>query len=324
MNTNLTNKFKKLNSIEKKQLQTNNFFPDYKNKSIFNTNSQYKIPIFTEDFFKNKKIYISKHNRYADYPSHTHTFLEMNYMLNGHAIEYIGENKIELNKGDILILDVGTTHSIKALGTNDILLNIIFKNNINFSIFNIRTLGQDANIMSKFLLANNQFSKYLIYRCNDTEDQIQIILNQIIKEYYFPKAFSNKLMDYYLNAFLILLSRNTNLSSNETIKNKIPNIVLYMLKEISTNPENVSLNNLAKETNYNRSYLGSLFKKETGRTFSKALTEQRLLIAYDLLTATDMPISDIIASIGISNKTFFYNKFKKKFHLLPNDVRKKL
>lgn len=242
-------------------------------------------------------------------------------MLSGHATEYIGKQKIELNKGDILILDVGTTHSIKALGTNDILLNIIFRNNIQFSLSNIRSLGQDINIMSKFLLANDQFSKYLIYRCSNTEDQVQTVIKQIINEYFYPQKFSNKLMDCYLNAFLILLSRNTNLNSNTTIKNKIPNVVLYMLKEISKNPKTTSLNNLAITTNYNRSYLGALFKKETGRTFSDALTEQRLLMSYDLLTTTDNSISDIINQIGISNKTFFYNKFKKKFHLLPNDVR---
>lgn len=321
MDNKLLQQLKKLSPIEEKQINSRHFLPDYDEKSTINSNSYYKIPVFTEDFFKNKKIYISKHNRYADYPSHTHTFLEMNYMVSGHATEYIGKNKIELHKGDILILDVGTTHSIKALGTNDILINIIFKNNISFSLSNIRSMGQDSDILSKFLLANNQFSKYLIYRCTDTEDQIQTVVNQIIEEYFNPQKFSNKLMDCYLDAFLILLSRNTNLNSNTAIKDKISNVVLYMMKEISKNTKNISLTKLAKQTNYNRSYLGSLFKKETGRAFSDALTEQRLLTAYNLLTTTNLPISEIINQIGISNKTFFYKKFKSKFNILPNDVR---
>lgn len=321
MDSKLLNQLKKLSPIEEKQINSRHFLPDYDEKSTLNSNSYYKIPVFTEDFFKNKKIYISKHNRYADYPSHTHTFLEMNYMMSGHATEHIGKDKIELNQGDILILDVGTTHSIKALGTNDILINIIFKNNINFSLSNIRSMGQDTNILSKFLLANNQFSKYLIYRCVDTEDQIQTLVNQILEEYFYPKKFSNKLMDCYLDAFSILLSRNTILNSSTTIKNKIPNVVLYMLKEISKDTKNISLTTLAQKTNYNRSYLGSLFKKETGRSFSEALTEQRLLTAYNLLTTTNLPISEIIDRIGISNKTFFYKKFKSKFNIMPNNVR---
>lgn len=319
----LIDKFKKPTAIEKEQLKSKKFQPDYTDKSVMNSNSYYKIPVFTEDFFKNKQIYISKHNRYADYPKHTHTFLEMNYMLSGNATEYIGNEKVSLNTGDILILDVGTDHSIKALGTDDILLNIIFRNDINFSINNIRNLGKDKNIMSKFLLSNSQFSRYLIYRCENTEDQIQVIIKEIIEEYLNPKTFSNKLMDNYLNAFLILLSRNTSLNSNTNIENKASNLVLYMLKEISKNPRGVSLNALANKTNYNRSYLGSIFKKETGKSFSSALTEQRLLTAYDLLNTTDLTISDIIDEIGISNKTFFYKKFEAKFGQTPNQIRHK-
>ncbi|MGQ5708706.1 AraC family transcriptional regulator [Lactobacillus sp. PSON] len=323
MNKKLLNKLMELTDIEKEQLKSHKFYSDYTDKSIMSSNSYYKIPVFTEDFFKNQKIYISKHNRYADYPNHTHTFLEMNYMINGHATEYISGEKVVLNSGDILILDVGTSHSINALGSNDLLLNIIFKNDISFSLSNIRSLGQDRNIISKFLLANSQFSKYLIYRCQDTEDQIQIIANQIIEEYYNPQTFSKKLMDCYLNAFMILLSRNTSLNSNKVIKSQTPNLVLYMLKEISKNPKTVSLNLLAEKTNYNRSYLGSLFKKETGQSFSYALTEQRLLSAYDLLSTTDLPITDIIEKIGISNKTFFYKKFEEKFNTKPSAIRNK-
>ncbi|WP_154881440.1 helix-turn-helix domain-containing protein [Lactobacillus intestinalis] len=94
-----------------------------------------------------------------------------------------------------------------------------------------------------------------------------------------------------------------------------------MLKEISQNYQSVSLESLAKKTNYNRSYLGTLFKNETGSPFSKALTDQRLLRAYGLLCSSNLSISSIMIQVGISNRTFFYNKFKEKFHLTPNEVR---
>lgn len=190
MDSKLLNEFQKLNDIEKEQLEDQEFHSDFGQKSIMGQQANYKIPVFTDDFFKNQDLYISKHNRFADYPNHTHTFLEMNYMLSGNATEFIGKNKVELHQGDILILDVGTTHSIKALGRNDIMINIIFRNNIDFSLENIRNLGQNTNIISEFLLANEQFSKYLIYRNNKTEDQVQVIIQEIIKEYFHPKQFS--------------------------------------------------------------------------------------------------------------------------------------
>lgn len=323
MDKKLLAKLNELTEIEQKQLKSQKFTPDFADKSLMNahTNPQVQIPIFTEDFFKNRNLYISKHNRFADYPKHTHTFLEMNYMLSGSATEIADNEEIVLHQGDILILDVGTTHSIKALGTNDLLINIIFKNNIDFSLENLRNLGKGASFMSKFLLANDQFSRYLIYRAKNTEDQVQTTMDQIIEEYYEPGEFSNRLMDTYLDALLILLSRNTSLSSSTTIKKKISDLVLYMLKEISQNYRDISLEKLAQDTNYNRSYLGALFKKETGYPFSKALTDQRLLTAYDLLCSTSASISDIMTQIGISNRTFFFTKFKEKFGQTPNEIR---
>lgn len=323
MDSKLLNQLKQFTDIEKNQLENKKFLPDFADKSLMNTktNPQFQIPVFTEDFFKNKNLYISKHNRFADYPKHTHTFLEMNYMLCGNATEIVNDQKINLNTGDILILDVGTTHSIKALGANDLLINVIFKNNIDFSFQNLRNLGEDTNLISKFLLANDQFSRYLIYRSHSTEDQVQVIMKQILEEYYNPGQFSNRLIDTYLDALLILLSRNTDLSSSVTINKQIPDLVLCMLKQISQNFKTISLEKIASKTNYNRSYLGTLFKKQTGYTFSKALTDQRLLTAYDLLGSTDLSVSQIMDTIGISNRTFFFNKFKQKFNKTPNEVR---
>lgn len=313
--------FYKLSDIEQKQLQDQQFHADFDSKSIMKKESIYKIPVFTEDFFKNQNVYISKHNRFAAYPTHTHTFLEMNYMLAGHAIEHIGKSEIKLNQGDMLILDIGTTHSIEPLSADDIMINIIFRNKIDFSISNIQRLGQYNNIVSKFLLANDHLNKYLIYRSNHTEGQVQTVADSIIKEYFHPQKFSKMLIDSYLRSFIILLSRNTTLYSSDVVQNQMPDMVLYMLKEISKDPKGCSLNKLAEKTSYNRSYLGSLFKKSTGQSFSEALTDQRLLDSYNLLTSTSMPISEITERVGISNKTFFYRKFKNKFHQLPNEIR---
>lgn len=324
MTPKLIQDFLKLNSIEKKQLEYNKFISDFANKSTLNKNKEYTIPVFTPEFFKNQDIYVSKHNRFADYPKHTHTFLEMNYMLLGQAHELVGNDAVTLHQGDILILDVGTTHSIQALRKNDILINIIFRNKINFSFDNLRTMAQRNDIQAKFLLSNSHLSRYLIYRAAKTENNVQIMADQIIQEYFYPGAFSKRLMNSYLDAFLILLSRNTTLHSSTLIKKQVPSLVLYILKEISQNFHDLSLNKLAKESNYNRSYLGAIFKKETGISFSQALTEQRLLAAYNLLTSTALPISEIISEVGISNKTYFYKKFKAKFNKTPNEVRNNL
>lgn len=199
----------------------------------------------------------------------------------------------------------------------------MLRNKIDSSLGKIINSSKNANIHSKFLLSNDQFNKYLIYRSTQTESQLQNLADLIIEEYFQPGEFSDDLIKSYLDSFLILFSRNTSLYSGTMIDKNILHLVSDMIKEITQNYQNISLNNLARQTNHNRSYLGSILKKETGISFSKALTDQRLLVAYNLINISNKPISTISHEVGISNQTFFYKKFQEKFGQTPNNIRKR-
>lgn len=107
--------------IETKQKKTGKHIPDY--------DSRYAgLPRLTNDLFlANRSIYISKHNRYAPYPKHTHQFLELNYVLQGQCQQIINDTPYTFYEGDILLMDAGSAHAIEALGEDDLLINIVFK-----------------------------------------------------------------------------------------------------------------------------------------------------------------------------------------------------
>lgn len=121
----LNKKLFRLNSKEKIQKSTGTFVPDLPNGSFLKENGG--MELLNDYFFKNKDIYISKHNRFADYPYHTHQFLELNYMYSGSSEQIIEGNKETLHEGELLLLDSGRHHSIKATGEKDILINILFR-----------------------------------------------------------------------------------------------------------------------------------------------------------------------------------------------------
>lgn len=87
----LNKKLFRLNSKEKIQKSTGTFVPDLPNGSFLKENGS--MELLNDYFFKNKDIYISKHNRFADYPYHTHQFLELNYMYSGSSEQVIEEIK---------------------------------------------------------------------------------------------------------------------------------------------------------------------------------------------------------------------------------------
>ncbi|KRM86328.1 hypothetical protein [Liquorilactobacillus vini] len=74
----------KPNSIEIEQKKNAHYLEEMPTNAISQELSQQKkYKVLNNYFFKNKDIYISKHNRFAPYPTHSHTFLEINYLLKG-------------------------------------------------------------------------------------------------------------------------------------------------------------------------------------------------------------------------------------------------
>lgn len=279
--------------------------------------------VLSNYFFKNKDIYISRHNRYADYPTHTHTFLEMNYMLQGHATEIVDDKKITLNTGDLLLLDEGSTHSIKALGDNDLLINILFRTK-NISINLLNDLRRSNNIFYDFLLSqviedSNHKRDYLVFT-KKRNTEVQETLDRIIDEYYLKRDFSNSIIKSYLSILLVQLVREYPLNGPHQ-ENKSSLLAIKVLKAIAEEYKTVSLEELANRYNYNKNYLSNIFKSEVGQTFSEVLTRQRLIQAHTLIASTSLPIATIMEQVGIKNKTFFYQKYKNYYKTLPSTDR---
>lgn len=83
-----------------------------------------------------------------------------------------------------------------------------------------------------------------------------------------------------------------------------------------------SLNDLARLLGYSTVYMGTLVKKATGLSFKKLLQDKRLSVAADLLSTTDLPIGEIIRSVGYENEHYFREKFKERYSQNPLAYRK--
>lgn len=86
--------------------------------------------------------------------------------------------------------------------------------------------------------------------------------------------------------------------------------------------QEISLNQLAEVVDMNASYLSSVFKKETGMTYSDYLTYSRVKHASRLLVETDMNINEIAVKSGYSDARYFSKQFLKQVGLKPSEYRK--
>lgn len=147
-----------------------------------------------------------------------------------------------------------------------------------------------------------------------------ILMNELQKEY----GELGSLGDYFmLGKYADGLCRQTAVylaelhSANEG--NTIFNVIQYVDLEFRNK---LQLQELARQFHMNSAYLGQLFRKETGRSFSEYLNEKRIEAAKGLLKRTQLKISDIALQVGFSNTDYFIDKFKLIVGVVPSVYKK--
>lgn len=312
----------KENDHEIKQKEKNMYINDYDFNYFFSSNSD--IPRFKKEFFlKDSKVFISKHNRYANYPLHTHQFFEINYVYSGISEQIINGNKHILEQGDILLLNPNSYHEIKKMDYDDILINIVFEGqNINLDF--LRNIKQSNSILYTFLLnnieSNNSLSDYIILKKNKNYRLITII-KQMLEEYFLKDSFSNEIIENYLSILLYNLARNLPIDSKDIKYKNLNSIIIDILNIIDRDYKNITLNNLSKKLNYNKNYLSNMIKKNTGKTLTELVNQRRILEARNLLSSTNFSITSICYKVGYTNKNYFYKKYKQYYNETPNETR---
>lgn len=84
---------------------------------------------------------------------------------------------------------------------------------------------------------------------------------------------------------------------------------------------NITINDVAKYLNLNRSYLYKLFKSYSGISPQQFLINYRMERACELLGSTQLTITQVAASVGYIDSLLFSNRFKKYKGISPTEYR---
>ncbi len=85
--------------------------------------------------------------------------------------------------------------------------------------------------------------------------------------------------------------------------------------------EPLGLKYISERFSLNPSYLSRLFKKETGKTLTNYINEKRIHDSLIYLAATNLPIQEVAARVGIMDENYFSRIFKKIMNLTPREYR---
>ncbi len=254
--------------------------------------------------------------------AHWHPGIEIIMPLSGNYRVFIGEEHIELEKGDILFLHSATVHALSGPreGTR-----LIFQ-------FDIELLYSLQGFQSLLFT----FPSFLfLKRKGETTDYpaVQKILFSIIQEYrhqnlLWEARLYSLVLDLYTllfrSPFLQMQSLCTapasSLLQNRRSQEKFLSVCQYINQHLASD---ISLEDAAAHAGFSKFYFSRLFRDFVGIPFSQYVTKQRVHKAKLLLLTTDAPVTDIALESGFNSSSTFNRCFCGETGMSPTLFRQK-
>ena len=258
---------------------------------------------------------------YTTCPMHWHKEMEIVYLEEGELDECIDLESYHIKKGDIVLINPCVLHSFKQHeDVRSVFKTILFD-------FNMLTGNNtDACSIKYFtpLIEGRYISPIVISPDSAHYEELLGTVKNLIDLYCTkPAFFEIKLRSELYDLFYILFKYYFIPDFHETtIKDNTTKSIKTILDYISENyMKPITIDELADIVRLSKHYFMRFFKKYMGMTCIEYINDYRLNVATNLLLTTDMQITEISESIGITNLSYFNRIFKKKYRMTPKEYR---
>lgn len=272
---------------------------------------------------KEENITVVKHIAHDVEKEHAHDFIELEYICCGSGRQVVNGVTYCVERGDLIFLNFGDTHSYdtdKEIGIIDCIINPEFFGN---------ELICSQNAME--ILALSSFMEFAktVYKISPKtkfvgKDLVEIdaIMEAMLNEFNHKSIGYMTILKGYMDVLLIKIFRafqkDDFLNVYSHMKRVTPDILQYIENNYN---KKITLNQLAKESFYNPTYFSKIFKECYNKTFTEYINEKRINHAMRLLAETDDSIEKICCLVGYNDKKQFYKHFKAIAGLTPKKYR---
>lgn len=264
-------------------------------------------------------ISLRPHPRFREFPTHSHDYIELMYVCCGSVTHRIGDETVTLATDDLILLGKDTQHSILPAGEGDIGMNLIVSTDLLESLLRHMRDGSPRSGKALEGILEKGDVPYRVFHgsesvglCNLMECMISSALLEKNADGYLLRQALALLLGY-----LAILDDTdvTEADTEEQMKRKI-------LDYIRTSYSTATLTEAAQMLGLSAPYLSRWCCAHLGESFKELLMKERFSAACGLLTATKMPVGDIINRVGYENGSYFHKEFKRRYGVTPKEYRK--
>ena len=257
-------------------------------------------------------------------PMHHHELIEIVYIVSGKGIQTVSKQRYPCAKGDLLLFNTGECHAVTSetgVDTIHVLMRPDYLSKHSgqeldaVGLLTLTSFREFETPVSEFLPKISFQGKQLC--------EVEQILYAMLQEYQekavgFSTVLKNELMILIIK-LLRHIYQNSKIDIVSTMERIRPTIIDFIHKNYD---KKITLNDLARQSCYNPSYFGQIFRKCFGITPIEYINKTRIEHAATLLTETSKTVDEIAFAVGFNDRKRFYQHFKRFIGISPGQYRK--
>jgi len=242
---------------------------------------------------------------------HWHSDLEIIYCSEGLARIMINKEEYSLMPGDIMLIGSCMPHEVLDSGMNTEVI-----------LISVGSFFCTSEIFKE--IAKNKFTDPVLRGDADVMHQISIISRSLVgtriaKDSLELRGRLYLLLDILVKKMPAVINTSEDHKKRLMVTMKIQNALDLVAQRYS---EDVTLDDVAEVSGYEKSAFCRMFKSATNMTFHKYLNDYRIRKAMLLLEEEHYSVSEIAAQVGFSQLKNFCRLFKENTGITPTEYRR--
>ena len=236
---------------------------------------------------------------------HYHDFYELEFILYGHAANYINGMRFELTRGMMFLIRPTDVHRYEIETGESI---------------RVCTVRFTSALLDGGIVAALAGSTPLVADFSDSYDFLCGFLAETRREYLNRDEFSDLLFAGTAERLTVMLCRRSseNLIS-PAAKNRIAAAAVDCINRGYSS--RMTVQSTAEQLGVSPNYLGKVFCESMNMTFSEYLRRVRLIFALNRIINTDDTLQRIALESGFSSPSVFTREFRKYYGKSPTELR---
>lgn len=250
---------------------------------------------------------------------HAHKGYEIYYLVSGNVVYTISDKKYIIEPGSIIVINAYVLHKVDVDPSSTYERFVLEVPLNDIPTFN------GINPLNRFFNVNdfiNVIPKEIVDNSNILER-----LNRIVSDYDEKDEYANHLLISNIIQYIVEIAKSVNQEQkinynfiNNGDKNSI--IVNKIIQFINDNIRNkITVDSIADEMNFCKSYVQHLFKECIGVPISKYILIQKMQTANFLLEE-GKTLKEVAQELGYKYYPTFFSAYKKFFGFCPKERKK--